>query len=96
MFEPPYDIIVVNVSILKQKRIPSLKEIGYRRPRPSKVVQVVKNLPANTGDLRDPGSITGSGRSQGEGHGNPHQYSYLENPIDRESYRQRSLVGYSP
>jgi len=39
----------------------------------------------------DPGSIPGSGRSPGEGNGNPLQYSFLENP-----YRQRSLAGYSP
>ena len=41
---------------------------------------VIKNPPANTGDV---GSIPGSGRSPGEGNGNPLQYSYLENPIDR-------------
>ena len=44
---------------------------------------VVKNLPANAGDLRDKGSIPGLGRSPGEGHGNPLQYSYLENPMNR-------------
>ena len=41
---------------------------------------VVKNLPANAGDT---GSILGSGRSPGEGHVNPLQYSCLENPMDR-------------
>ena len=41
---------------------------------------VVKNLSANAGDLRDVGSIPGSGGSPGGGHGNPLQYSYLENP----------------
>ena len=44
---------------------------------------VVKNLPANAGDLRDRGSIPGIGRSTGEGNGNPFQSSYLENPLDR-------------
>ena len=44
---------------------------------------VVKNLSANTGDIRGVGSILGSGRSPGEGHGNPLQYSCLENPMDR-------------
>ena len=44
---------------------------------------VVKNLPANAGDVRDLGSIPGSGRSPGGGHGNPLQYSCLENPRDR-------------
>ena len=40
---------------------------------------VVKNLPANPGDM---GSILGSGRSPGEGNGNPLQHSYQENPMD--------------
>ena len=47
------------------------------------MVLVVKNLPANTGDRRDTGSIPGLGRSSGGGHGNPFQYSCLENPRDR-------------
>ena len=46
---------------------------------------VVKNLPANTGDLRDAGLINGSGGSPGEGNGNPLQYSCLENPMGREA-----------
>ena len=41
---------------------------------------MVKNLPANAGDGRDMGSIPGMGRSPGEGHGNPLQYSCLEIP----------------
>ena len=45
---------------------------------------VVKNPPANTGDIRDVGSIPGLGRSPGGGYGNPLQCSCLENPIDRE------------
>ena len=44
---------------------------------------VVKNLPANAGDVRDVVSISGLGRSPGEGNGNPLQYSCLENPMDR-------------
>ena len=44
---------------------------------------VVKNLPANAGDTRDVGSILGSGRSPEVGNGNLHQYSCLENPMDR-------------
>ena len=48
---------------------------------------VVKNLPANAGDLRDMGSIPGLGRSPGEGHGNPLQYSCLENPMDRGAWQ---------
>ena len=49
----------------------------------SQVALVVKNQPANTGDIKDAGSFPGSGRSRGEGHGDPLQYSYLENPMDR-------------
>ena len=44
---------------------------------------VVNNPPANAGNVRDVGSIPGSGRSPRGGHGNPLQYSCLENPIDR-------------
>ena len=53
----------------------------------SQVALVVKNLPANAGDVRDAGLIPGSGRSPGEGNGNPFQYSCLENPMDREGWR---------
>ena len=45
---------------------------------------VVKNLPANAGDS---GSIPGSERFPGEGNGNPLQYSFLENPMDRGAWR---------
>ena len=55
--------------------------------RASQVVLVVKNPPANTGDGRDTGSIPGSGRSPGGGHGNPLQYSCLENPMDRGTWK---------
>ena len=48
---------------------------------------MVKNLLANAGDFRDMGSIPGSGRSLGRGHGRPLQYSCLENPIDRGSWQ---------
>ena len=44
---------------------------------------MVKNLPANAGDSRDAGSISGSGRSPGVGNGKPLQYSGLENFMDR-------------
>ena len=53
----------------------------------SQVALVVKNLPGNAGDVRDAGLISGSGRSPGGGHGNPHQYSCLENPMDREPWQ---------
>ena len=52
----------------------------------SQVVLVVKNLYANTGDIRDTGSVPELGRSPGGGHGNPLQYSCLENPMDRGSW----------
>ena len=45
-----------------------------------------KDLPANAGDLRDMGLIPGLGRSPGGEDGNPLQYSYLENPMDREAW----------
>ena len=43
---------------------------------------MVNNPPANAGDVKDMGSIPGSGRSPGEGHGSPLQYSCSENPMD--------------
>ena len=49
---------------------------------------MVKNPPAVAGDV---GSIPGSGRSPGEGHGKPLQYSCLENPIDRGAWRATVL-----
>ena len=49
----------------------------------SQVAVVVKNLPANAGDIRDMGSIPELGRFPGGGHGNPLQDSCLENPMDR-------------
>ena len=47
---------------------------------------VVKNLPTDPGDIRDAGLIPGSGRSAGEGNGNPLQYSCLRNPMDRGAW----------
>ena len=51
---------------------------------------MVKNPSANTGDIRDMGSLPGWGRSPGGEHGYPLRYSCLENP-----YGQKSLAGYS-
>ena len=48
---------------------------------------MVKNPPANAGDIRDAGLIPGSGRSLGGGHGNPLQYSHLEHPMDRRAWQ---------
>ena len=53
----------------------------------SQVALVVKNLPDNAGDIRDMGSIPGSGRTTGGGHGNPLQYACLENPMIRGAWR---------
>ena len=51
---------------------------------------VIKNMPANARDIRDVDSVPGLGRSPEGGHGNPFQYSCLQNP-----HGHRSLVGYS-
>ena len=47
----------------------------------------MKNPLANAGDIRDKGFIPGSGRSPGAGNGNPLQYSYLGNPMDRGAWQ---------
>ena len=52
----------------------------------SQVALRVKNLSADAEDARDMGSIPESGRSPGEGNGNPLQYSCLENPLDRGAW----------
>ena len=48
---------------------------------------VIKNLPANAGDIRDASLIPGSGISLGEGNGNPLPYSCLRNPMDRGAWQ---------
>ena len=55
------------------------------------MVLVVKNPPANAGDIRDAGSIPGLGKSLGERHGNPLKYSF-----PGESHGKRSIAGYNP
>ena len=60
----------------------------------SQVALVVKNLPANARDIRDMGSIVGLGRSHGEGNGNPLQYSCLESPMDRGTWRARVYYSF--
>ena len=59
--------------------------LPYWKPA-SQVVLVVKNPPASAGEVRDVGSIPGSGRSPGEGSGNPLQHSCLENPMSRGAW----------
>ena len=82
------------MSTLKKKKLLHIqvslnnREFHYCvRLRTPQVVLVVKNPPANAGDVRDAGSIPGSRRSPGGGHGNPLQYSCLENPMDRGAWR---------
>ena len=53
----------------------------------SQVALVVKNLPNNAGNVGDMDSIPGLGGSSGGGHGNPFQYSCLENPMDRGAWQ---------
>ena len=50
---------------------------------------MVKNPPAKAGDVKDMGSVPGLGRSPGERHGNPLQYSCLENTMDRGSWEAK-------
>ena len=57
------------------------------RVRAFHVALVGKNVPANVGDFREGGSIPGSERSAGGGHGNPLLYSHLEIPMDRGAWR---------
>ena len=54
---------------------------------------MVKNPPANAGDITDVGLIPELGRSPGEGHGNPLQHSCLENPMDRGAWRATVHTG---
>ena len=53
----------------------------------SHVALVAKSLPANTGNIRHAGLVPEQGRSPGGGHGNPFQYSCLENPMDKETWQ---------
>ena len=62
------------------------KWVLYNKYSASQVALVVKNLSANAGNVRDSGSIPGSGRSPGGVHGNPLQYACLENPADRGAW----------
>ena len=84
-----------------RKRLPTVKKKRGTDHRPEKkeifgksveaaasqMVLVVKNLPANAGDVRDVGSIPGLGRFPGGGHGNPLQNSCLQTSMDRGAWR---------
>ena len=72
---------------IQQSHIDGRSRLGSHCCSVSHVVLMVKNLHANAGDIRDMGSIPGSGRSPGGGHGNLLQYSYLKNPMDRGAWR---------
>ena len=54
---------------------------------------LVKNLPADAGDISDRASVPGWGRSPGGGHGDLLQYSRLENPMDREAWQAIQSMG---
>ena len=60
---------------------------AYGSSGASQMALMVKNLPANVGDVRDAGLVHGSGRSPGVGHDNPLQYSCLENPMDKGAWQ---------
>ena len=66
---------------------PSLQARFYRDYGGFPDGSVVKNLPATVGDIRDSGSISGSGQSPGGGPGSPLQYSCLENLMDRGAWQ---------
>ena len=63
-----------------------VKKIHSLISKASRVAQLVKNSPASARYAKDVGSIPGSGRSPGEGNGNPLQYSCLGNPMDRGTW----------
>ena len=73
---------LITGSILEESELSFGKNVIWT----SQVVLVAKNLPANAGDMSDIGSIPGWGRSPGGGHGNPLQFSCLENLMDRGAW----------
>ena len=87
---PIGEVILGQVSFRKEEvrklrsadGFPFIYPVSWTPLQASQVVLVVKNLPANAGDSRDVSSITGSGRSPGEGNGYPLQDSCLENSMD--------------
>ena len=74
------------VTMISIKRNKKLSVVKINIFKASQVALVVKNLPASAGHARDLGSITGSGRSPGEGNGYPLQYSCLEDSMDRGAW----------
>ena len=78
---PDHFLVCVCVCSHSERQCDAGKD-DHKSVRASQVVLVVNNLPANKGDIRDVSLIPGLGRSPGEGHGNPLQDPYLENPLD--------------
>ena len=71
--EPEFVLITALVPLGRRSRVVEASQVAL----------VVKNPPANAGDIRDAGLVPGLGRYPGGEHGNPLQYSCLENPMDR-------------
>ena len=82
-----FSFLFFHKTLLSQRSIFLTVSLLIPTPGASQVVLVVKNLPANVGDMRDTGSIHLLGRSPEGGNGNPLQYSCLENPMDRGSWK---------
>ena len=66
-----------------------LLQMAFFHSFSSRVVLEVKNLPANSGNIRDSSLIPGSGRSPGEGNDNSLQYSCLEGSMDRGAWQAK-------
>ena len=79
-------MVLVYGMALHLRGLISPNEASFPGVNASQVALVVKNPPANAGDVRDKGLIPGSGRFPGEGNGYPLQYSCLENPMDRGAW----------
>ena len=73
--QPWFQLVIIQTSILHDVLCIGASHVA------------LKNSPANAGDVRDASSIAGLGRSPGQGHGNPLQYSCLEKPMDRGTWR---------
>ena len=86
-----YEIDLYSSRLLNELPMLQSSLCTSRITRAFQATLAVKKSPVSTGDVRDVGSIPGWGRSPGGGHGNPLQYSCLENP-----HGQRSLAGCSP
>ena len=76
------EICLINLAFVSV----TCKSLEYLYLTKGGLAEVVKNPPANARDIRDAGSIPGLGRSPGGGHGNPLQYSCLENPLDKGAW----------